>query len=293
MPIEFQVSLEDKPGSLAWLGSVLGEADVNFEAIEGRSGRGVSVVHFVASDTEAAAAVLEQSGIPYSKRDVVVVNVLDQPGTLGDVAFVMSEAGINIDCVFSPKCFLRARDGYAGEPQLAADQLVTRLREVTKAENVPLDVLIDIAQEDDIRVVFHAFLLKVQEHLAMSVPVNTQIEHLDTRQHLGQVVTEGFVVGNLMPEREGVTDHHDTDDAVGFLVGVFPGAAKPSGVRAEHLALVNLGIVHVGLRRPAANRVMDVKLIGKLGLPAMALDPAMSPNGVVVQRDALKEPIPR
>ncbi len=100
MPIEFQVSLEDKPGSLAWLGSVLGEADVNFEAIEGRSGRGVSVVHFVASDTEAAAAALEESGIPYSKREVVVVNVLDQPGALGDVALVMSEAGINIDCVY-------------------------------------------------------------------------------------------------------------------------------------------------------------------------------------------------
>ena len=100
MPIEFQVSLEDKPGSLAWLGSVIGDADVNFEAIEGRSGRGVSVVHFIASDTEAAAAALEESGIPYSKREVIVVNVLDQPGTLGDVALVMSEAGINIDCVY-------------------------------------------------------------------------------------------------------------------------------------------------------------------------------------------------
>ncbi len=100
MPTEFQVSLEDKPGSLAWLGSVIGDADVNFEAIEGRSGRGVSVVHFIASDTEAAAAALEESGIPYSKREVIVVNVLDQPGTLGDVALVMSEAGINIDCVY-------------------------------------------------------------------------------------------------------------------------------------------------------------------------------------------------
>lgn len=100
MPIEFQVSLEDKPGSLAWLGSVIGDADVNFEAIEGRSGRGVSVVHFIASDTEAAAAALEESGIPYSKREVIVVNILDQPGTLGDVALVMSEAGINIDCVY-------------------------------------------------------------------------------------------------------------------------------------------------------------------------------------------------
>lgn len=100
MPIEFQISLEDKPGSLAWLGSVIGDADVNFEAIEGRSGRGVSVVHFIASDTEAAAAALEESGIPYSKREVIVVNILDQPGTLGDVALVMSEAGINIDCVY-------------------------------------------------------------------------------------------------------------------------------------------------------------------------------------------------
>ncbi len=100
MSIEFQVSLEDKPGSLAWLGSVIGDADVNFEAIEGRSGRGVTVVHFIASDTEAAAAALEESGIPYSKREVIVVNILDQPGTLGDVALVMSEAGINIDCVY-------------------------------------------------------------------------------------------------------------------------------------------------------------------------------------------------
>ena len=98
MPIEFQVSLEDKPGSLAWLGSVIGDADINFDAIEARSGRGVTVVHFVASDTKAAAAALEESGIPYGKREVVVVNILDQPGTLGDVALVMSEAGINIDC---------------------------------------------------------------------------------------------------------------------------------------------------------------------------------------------------
>ena len=100
MPIEFQVSLEDKPGSLAWLGSVIGDADVNFEAIEGRSGRGITVVHFVASDTEAAAAALEESGIPYSKREVVVVNILDQPGAFGDVVLVMSEAGINIDCIY-------------------------------------------------------------------------------------------------------------------------------------------------------------------------------------------------
>ena len=100
MPIEFQVSLEDNPGSLAWLGSILGDADVNIEALEGRSGRGTSVVHFVPDKPTETAQALEEAGIPYSKRSVVLVNVLDKPGVLGEVALVMSEAGINIDCVY-------------------------------------------------------------------------------------------------------------------------------------------------------------------------------------------------
>ena len=108
----------------------------------------------------------------------------------------------------------------------------------------------------------------------------------------GKVVTERFVVGDLVSEREGVTDHDDTDDSVRFLVGILPGATKPSRVRGEQLAVVNLGIVHVGLRRPAANRVMDVELVVELGLATMAPDPTMPPNGVVVHDDPLKKPIP-
>lgn len=100
MPIEFQVNLEDKPGSLAWLGSVLDEAGINIDAIHGRSGRGTSVVHFVGDDPERAAQALEDAGIGFSKREVVCVNLLDQPGALRDVALVMSEAGINIDSVY-------------------------------------------------------------------------------------------------------------------------------------------------------------------------------------------------
>ena len=100
MPIEFQVSLEDKVGSLAWLSSVLDAADVNIDAIQGRSGRGVSVVHFIPDNPEAAGAALSEEGIPYSTRDVLVLNILDQAGALRDVALVLAESGINIDCVY-------------------------------------------------------------------------------------------------------------------------------------------------------------------------------------------------
>lgn len=100
MAIEFEVSLQNQPGSLARLATVLGDADVNIEAIQGRSGKSESVVHFITDDPDHAEQVLEEAHVPHSRREVVIVKVLDQPGMLGDVALVMSEAGVNIESVY-------------------------------------------------------------------------------------------------------------------------------------------------------------------------------------------------
>ncbi len=100
MAIEFEVSLQNQPGSLARLATVLGDAAVNIEAIQGRSGRTESVMHFITDNPDHAAHVLEEAQFPFTRKDVVIVRVLDQPGMLGDVALVMSEAGINIESVY-------------------------------------------------------------------------------------------------------------------------------------------------------------------------------------------------
>jgi hypothetical protein len=100
MAIEFEVVLENQPGSLARLATVLGDADVNIEAIQGRSGKTESVVHFITGNPEHAAHVLDEAHMPFTRREVVIVKVLDQPGMLGDVALVMSEAKINIESVY-------------------------------------------------------------------------------------------------------------------------------------------------------------------------------------------------
>ena len=57
MATEFQITLENKPGSLAKLARLLGHADVNIEAIQGRSGKLESVVHFVPDSAEHATSV--------------------------------------------------------------------------------------------------------------------------------------------------------------------------------------------------------------------------------------------
>lgn len=100
MPTEFSVILRDEPGTLARLGGALGGAGVNIEAISGSSRDGTSRVQFVCNAPDLATERLEAAGIPYATREVLVVRILDEPGTLGDVALVMWKAGINIDSVY-------------------------------------------------------------------------------------------------------------------------------------------------------------------------------------------------
>ena len=100
MAIEFRVTLEDKPGQLARLGHALGDARVNIEAIHAYVGAGKGTIQFVPNQHRAASAALKAQGIEHTEREVLVVKVLDEPGMLGDVALVMSEAGINIDSVY-------------------------------------------------------------------------------------------------------------------------------------------------------------------------------------------------
>lgn len=100
MATEFTVILEDVPGMLARLGGALGDARVNIEAIHGMSREGNGHVQLIPRDPNAAAHALEFAGIRYTMREVLVVRVLDEPGTLGDVALVMAKAGINIDSVY-------------------------------------------------------------------------------------------------------------------------------------------------------------------------------------------------
>src|SRR5262245_37125805 len=100
MAIELTVILEDKPGTLARLGTVLGDARVNIEAIQGMSRDGKSIVRFVPRNADTATGALSAAGIPFDQREVLVVKVLDEPGTLGEVALITSHAGINIDAVY-------------------------------------------------------------------------------------------------------------------------------------------------------------------------------------------------
>ncbi len=127
MPIELTVKLENRPGRLAHLGGVLGEAGINIDAIHGMSHDEDTFIQFVPDHPDGAAKALERAGIGYTRREVLMVNLLDQPGMLGDVALVMADAGINIDSVYvmTSGVVILGVDDLDGAKQVAAGMAVT------------------------------------------------------------------------------------------------------------------------------------------------------------------------
>ena len=100
MPTEFTVTLRNTPGALAELGLALGRKGINIEALQSMSFQHKSVLHLVVNDPDAATRELEEYGLPFHTREVFVVDVHDEPGTLGEIAEAIAQAGVNIDSAY-------------------------------------------------------------------------------------------------------------------------------------------------------------------------------------------------
>ena len=95
------IHLDDHPGALAEMGEALGKSVVNIDAIRGISCEGVGVLHILVEDATAARSAVEQAGFEvHAERDVLVVNIVDRPGELGNIARKLANAGINLDLLY-------------------------------------------------------------------------------------------------------------------------------------------------------------------------------------------------
>jgi hypothetical protein len=99
---DLTVTLENRPGRLADLGDATGRAGVNIEGVCGTAGGRQGVIHILVEDAAATRAALSEAGIEVSdERDVLVVDVEDRPGTMGEAARRIGEAGVNIELVYT------------------------------------------------------------------------------------------------------------------------------------------------------------------------------------------------
>ncbi|HEY6692949.1 MAG TPA: hypothetical protein VI006_08865 [Solirubrobacteraceae bacterium] len=104
MPTDLTVILDDRPGELARLGEVTGAAGVNIRGFAAFTGEGRGVIHLLIDDDAVARATqaLQRAGMGIAdSREVLVVDVADQPGSLGELARELAGANVNIDLAYT------------------------------------------------------------------------------------------------------------------------------------------------------------------------------------------------
>jgi hypothetical protein len=102
MAKDLTVFLEDRPGMLAELGEATGKAGVNIEGICALTTDGRGVLHILVEDAAGARSALADAGIEVrDERDVVVLELEDRPGTLGEIARNLSDASVNIELAYT------------------------------------------------------------------------------------------------------------------------------------------------------------------------------------------------
>ena len=95
---DFVLIPDDQPGVIARLGEAAGAAGINIEGISAFTGQGKGVVHVLVPDAELALKALSEAGLDVrGARDVIVVDIPDEPGALGRMTRRLADENINVE----------------------------------------------------------------------------------------------------------------------------------------------------------------------------------------------------
>ncbi|MDZ4169443.1 MAG: ACT domain-containing protein [Coriobacteriia bacterium] len=98
---QLSVFIENKAGRVSEVTEVLGAHDVNIRGFSVSDTADYGIVRLVVNDPEAGKSALGDAGFTVKESEVVCLNLPDQPGGLAAVLKQVSDAGVNIEYVYS------------------------------------------------------------------------------------------------------------------------------------------------------------------------------------------------
>ena len=127
MSTDLTIELSDTAGR-SWRGSVgaLGDGGVNIEGLCATTNGGSrATVHVLVDDVDATFAALKRAGIEVAAdEEVLVFEVDDLPGALGDIGRRLGDAGVNVDLAYlatATRLVVGADDLHGARAALEAD----------------------------------------------------------------------------------------------------------------------------------------------------------------------------
>src|SRR6478735_2532349 len=92
------ISGQSKPGALARVTAVLGEAGVNIKAFSAPEVAGTGKLRLLVADLERARAALKAAKIKFGEETALLLSLENKPGALRKVADTLMKSRINIKC---------------------------------------------------------------------------------------------------------------------------------------------------------------------------------------------------
>ena len=90
------VIVRDEPGGLARITTVLAEAEINIEMIDGRGAGDFGVIMLSTDNDDEAMRVLLRANLRTVTSDVVLFRLPDEPGALAGVARLFASHDVNV-----------------------------------------------------------------------------------------------------------------------------------------------------------------------------------------------------
>ncbi|HOW98935.1 MAG TPA: amino acid-binding protein [Kiritimatiellia bacterium] len=97
---QIAVFLDDEPGTLSGIAALLGRHGVNIYALSLAEGIGHGYVRMVVDQPDAALKALREADELVMEREVLLLELANVPGALGEVTRRLAEAKINLEYAY-------------------------------------------------------------------------------------------------------------------------------------------------------------------------------------------------
>ncbi|MDO4519486.1 MAG: hypothetical protein Q4B47_04220 [Eubacteriales bacterium] len=131
---QISVFVENKTGSMVECTSLLAKAGIDLKAMSIAEEQEFGILRLIASDTYTAVTTLKDAGYVVNVKDVVVAEMIDQPGGAGDIIALLAENNISIKYMYA----------FAGKKSA---NLILRVDDPAKCENLLKQKGIKLIQE--------------------------------------------------------------------------------------------------------------------------------------------------
>jgi hypothetical protein len=98
---QLSVFIENKAGRLTEVSEALGAAGVNVRGFSVSDTAGFGIVRVVVDNPSRGRDALAQAGFTVRTSEVICIDLPDQPGGLASVLRRVSDAGVNVEYVYS------------------------------------------------------------------------------------------------------------------------------------------------------------------------------------------------